>query len=60
MYFKVTKCIPDKDGSLEVKFRTKKTKEKEAELETEEKPGLDGDAVPHPKTDRRRGSQVAH
>uniref|UniRef100_A0A667ZQC3 CXXC-type zinc finger protein 1 n=1 Tax=Myripristis murdjan TaxID=586833 RepID=A0A667ZQC3_9TELE len=51
----------DKDNSLEIKYRPKKTKEKEekeAELEKEEKAEEDGSSTPHPKMDRRRGSQV--
>uniref|UniRef100_A0A668A7C2 CXXC-type zinc finger protein 1 n=1 Tax=Myripristis murdjan TaxID=586833 RepID=A0A668A7C2_9TELE len=51
----------DKDNSLEIKYRPKKTKEKEekeAELEKEEKAEEDGSSTPHPKMDRRRGSQI--
>ncbi|KAM4609889.1 CXXC-type zinc finger protein 1a [Polymixia lowei] len=56
-------CEPcrGKDGSLEIKYRPKKNKEKEdqeAEPEQEEGPGEDGSSTPHPKMDRRRGSQV--
>uniref|UniRef100_UPI003AACA0C0 CXXC-type zinc finger protein 1-like n=1 Tax=Centroberyx gerrardi TaxID=166262 RepID=UPI003AACA0C0 len=50
-----------KDLSLEIKYRPKKTKEKEekeAELEKEEKADGDGGSAPHPRMDRRRGSQI--
>lgn len=51
----------DRDSSLEIKYRPKKTKEekeKESEPEREEKPDGDGSSTPQPKTDKRRGSQV--
>lgn len=52
--------FPDKDPSLEIKYRPKKNKEKkEAEPEREEKSDRDESSTPPPKMDRRRGSQVS-
>uniref|UniRef100_A0A8C2WB37 CXXC-type zinc finger protein 1 n=1 Tax=Cyclopterus lumpus TaxID=8103 RepID=A0A8C2WB37_CYCLU len=46
----------DKDPSLEIKYRLKKTKE-EKETETEDQPDGDGSST-QTKMDRRRGSQI--
>ncbi|XP_068454727.1 CXXC-type zinc finger protein 1a [Clinocottus analis] len=49
----------DKDPSLEIKYRLKKTKEeKESEAEREDKPDEDGSSTSQLKIDRRRGSQI--
>ncbi|XP_071314924.1 CXXC-type zinc finger protein 1a isoform X1 [Trachinotus anak] len=51
----------DRDSSLEIKYRPKKTKEKEekeAAPERDDKPDRDGSSTPQPKTDKRRGSQI--
>uniref|UniRef100_A0A3B4ZHJ9 CXXC-type zinc finger protein 1 n=1 Tax=Stegastes partitus TaxID=144197 RepID=A0A3B4ZHJ9_9TELE len=51
----------DKDPSLEIKYRLKKTREKEdkeAEPERDDKTDGDESSTPQPRIDRRRGSQI--
>lgn len=56
-------CVADKDPSLEIKYRPKKTKEKEENEvapEGDSKLDRDGSSTPQPKTEKRRGSQVTN
>ncbi|KAM9856007.1 CXXC-type zinc finger protein 1a [Aulostomus maculatus] len=48
----------DKNSSLEIKYRLKKTKENDTDTEREDKLDRDGRSTPLPKSDRRRGSQI--
>uniref|UniRef100_A0A3Q1B1V8 CXXC-type zinc finger protein 1 n=1 Tax=Amphiprion ocellaris TaxID=80972 RepID=A0A3Q1B1V8_AMPOC len=48
----------DRDPSLEIKYRLKKTREKEVESERDDKTDGDGSSTPQLRAERRRGSQI--
>lgn len=50
---------PDKDSSLEIKYRSKKNREKEADSERAEKQ-YSTPSTPDYKSERRRGSKVSY
>lgn len=50
---------PDKNSSLEIKYRSKKNREKEAELDRGSDRQYSTPSTPDYKSERRRGSKVS-